>query len=122
MENQNVSPMNYSAAKEMINEYKNIHLNDSDFLQSEYFDREDLLSLLTNPKCKGLRIYNAIKSNEDSKQNRFIIMAEDENGKTILNTQSFSPGVSVLNLGMGFIGNEAAILENGSPCPPLCRE
>ena len=48
-------------AQRMINEYKGLHGSDFDFLASEYFDLEFLKSLVNHPRCKGIRVFNAIK-------------------------------------------------------------
>jgi hypothetical protein len=115
-------PIDYQTAQSMIKDYQNLHFGDSDYLASEYFDADVIRQLLSNPKCKGLRIYNALKSEDGKSQNRFILMAEDEHGKTILNYQIKLSAVSMNGLGVsaGFVDPVVGIAENGKPCPPYC--
>lgn len=118
----NSKSINFQTAQSMIDEYKKNHSLDSDYLASEYFDAETIRQLLSNPNCKGIRIYNSLKMDDGTLQNRFIIMAEDEKGKTILNFKTQLSAVSVAGLGasMGFGNPVVGIVENGTPCPPMC--
>ncbi|MBK9220991.1 MAG: hypothetical protein IPO78_11215 [Saprospiraceae bacterium] len=115
--------IDFSVAQKMISDYKEVHGMDSDFLASEYYNLDDLRFILENPKCKGIRIFNCIKSEGDAPQNRLIIAGVDENGKIILNQQPALTGVSAAGLGFGMVFNNivAAIAEHGSPCPPYCQ-
>jgi hypothetical protein len=121
--NRSLQPVNYSEMQKMINNYKQQHHSDPDFLASEYFDVEAIRALISNPKCKGIRVYNAIKDDNGEKQNRLIIMAEDENNKTLLTFNAGLSAVSVASLGasIGFIETVVGIVENGMPCPPMCQ-
>ncbi len=109
----------YSDALKMIADYKSVHVNDDGFLASEYFDVEALNRILANPKCMGIRIFNAIQMLEGKKQNRLIMIGVDENGKAILNYKTTFSAVSVANIG-GSMVFENSPLENSTPCPPMC--
>lgn len=117
------SKISHSKALEMIEEYKSDHGNDQDFLASEYFDVEAIRNLIANPKCRGLRIYNYSGRTNGKKQNRLLIMAEDEKGKTIVNFRTCLSSVSVTSLGMSMCFLAAppdGVAETGTPCPPIC--
>ena len=109
----------YSDALKMIAEYKSEHSNDDGFLASEYFDVEALNRILSNPKCKGVRIFNAIQMLDGKKQNRLILIGVDENGKAILDYKTTFSAVSAAGIGSSVV-LESTPLENGTPCPPMC--
>ena len=112
--------LHYSEALKMIADYKSAHCEEPGFLASEYFDVEAIKRIIANPKCKGIRIFNAIKTEECKKQNRLIILGVDENGKAIINYKTNLSAVSVASLGSSIV-LESTPLENGMPCPPMCQ-
>lgn len=115
----NKNPLYYSDALNMIAEYKQIHASDEGFLASEYFDVEAIHRILKNPRCKGIRIFNAVQMLEGKKQNRLILLGVDENGKAILNFKACLSAASVASVGASIV-LESMPLENGTPCPPMC--
>lgn len=121
MKNNNSKSISLNDIQAMVQMYKDQHGNDPDFLASEYFELESLNFILTHPRCKGIRIYNAIKNADGKSQNRLIIVGVDENGKTLLKSENQLSGVSAAGLGLvvgGFDLTSAA--EHGRPCPPDC--
>lgn len=108
---------------EMTSEHKRLHASDPDYLASEYFELDSLRFILDNPRCKGIRIFNGIKTEGDSKQVRLLIAGLDEKGKIIvqMNTNLTCISAAGLGMGIGFSGTAAAIAENGQPCPPYCN-
>lgn len=122
MKNINSNSISLNEVQSMIQSYHDIHGNDQDFLASEYFDLESLNFILTHPRCKGIRIFNAIKNSEGTMQNRLILVGIDENGKTLLKSGNQLAGISAAGLGLvvGFAGSLIAAAEHGQPCPPDC--
>jgi len=108
--------------KEMTSEHKRLHASDVDYLASEYFDLDCIKSIIENPRCKGIRIYNGIKTDDNKKQVRLLIAGVDEKGKIILQLNKNLTNASALGLGfgIGIWATAAAIAENGQPCPPFC--
>jgi hypothetical protein len=115
----NKEPLYYSDALKMIAEYSQIHESDEDFLASEYYDAQAISRILSNPKCKGIRIFNAVQMLDGQKQNRMILIGVDENGKAILNFKAALSSASVASVGASIV-LESMPLENGTPCPPMC--
>lgn len=112
------APFYFSDAMNMIAEYVEKHKNDPDYLGSEYYDAEAIRRILSNPKCQGIRIFNAIRTDEDGqKQNRLILAGVDENNKIILDYKTSVSAVSAACIGSSII-LERRPLENGIPCPP----
>ena len=109
----------YSDALKMIAEYKSEHGKDQDFLASEYFDVEAIQRIMSNPKCKGIGIFNAIQTEDGKKQNRLILLGLDENCKVILNYKTGLSAVSAASIASSVV-LEQAPLENGCPSPPGC--
>lgn len=109
-------------AQRMINEYKGLHGSDFDFLASEYFDLEFLKSLVNHPRCKGIRVFNAIKTEGPNKQNRLIVVGVDENDKILVPKNNTISGLSAAGLGLsvGFVETVVGVAEHGRPCPPDC--
>lgn len=75
---------------------------------SETFNVTDVLSLLNQPGCFGLRIYYGMKN--DLKVHA-ILVGVDETGKDIL------PNDVQMQL-----DEDVLLLEEGKRCPPLCPE
>ncbi|MBK8298636.1 MAG: hypothetical protein IPK91_15430 [Saprospiraceae bacterium] len=119
----NPNCINLTSAEQMIQSYKLEHGSDADFLASEYFDLESLKNILNHPRCKGIRIYNAIKTEGEKKQNRLIVMGIDENGKTLVHLKPNLLGISAASLGIsvGFTEEVIGVAEHGRPCPPYCK-
>ena len=106
----------------MIQTYKSEHGSDADFLASEYFDLEFLKSLVNHPRCKGIRVFNAIKTEGPNKQNRLIVVGVDENDKILVPKNNTISGLSAAGLGLsvGFVETVVGVAEHGRPCPPDC--
>ncbi|MEI2695648.1 MAG: hypothetical protein V9E90_11305 [Saprospiraceae bacterium] len=111
-----------SEVEKMIQLYKVEHASDSDYLASEYFDLEFLKSIISHPRCKGLRVFNAIKTEGTMKQNRLIVVGVDENDKIIVPKNNTISGISAAGLGLsiGFVETVVGVAEHGRPCPPDC--
>ncbi|MBK7736432.1 MAG: hypothetical protein IPI45_01510 [Saprospiraceae bacterium] len=106
----------------MIQAYKIDHATDSDFLASEYYNLEFLKSIINHPRCKGIRVFNAIKTEGEKKQNRLIVVGVDEHEKIIVPKNNNIAGVSAAGLGLsiGFVETVVGVAEHGRPCPPDC--
>ncbi|MBK7360104.1 MAG: hypothetical protein IPJ80_01735 [Saprospiraceae bacterium] len=109
-------------AQRMIEDYKYLHGTDSDFLASEYYNLEFLKSIINHPRCKGIRVFNAIKTEGEKKQNRLIVVGVDEHEKIIVPKNNNIAGVSAAGLGLslGFVETVVGVAEHGRPCPPDC--
>lgn len=112
--------INLQELGQMIELYKEIHSKDSDYLASELFEAETLRSILSDPKCKGIRVFNVLKQDGLNRQNRLVLVGVDENGKIIIkNNQLASASAATLGLGISnFV--VTSVSEHGQPCPPDC--
>lgn len=120
--NQSTNPNALDLLTKMTAEHKSLHASDADYLASEYFDLESIKTIIENPRCKGVRIFNGIKTEGDKKQVRLLVAGVDEKGKILLQFNSNLASISAVGLAMGIgtFGTAAAIAENGQPCPPYC--
>lgn len=119
----NTNSISLANAENMIQAYKIEHGNDPDFLASEYFELASLQSIIKHPRCKGIRIYNGLKDNGETIQNRLIVAGIDENGKILITSGINYSNASAAAIGFGFLVSEnvAGIAEHGQPCPPICN-
>ncbi len=122
MSNLQSNSISLAYAQSMIDLYKQNHGSDSDYLASEYFDLEFLKSLVNHPRCKGIRVFNAIKTEGPNKQNRLIVVGVDENDKILVPKNNTISGLSAAGLGLsvGFVETVVGVAEHGRPCPPDC--
>lgn len=85
-------------AKKWVNNYKAKHGKDKNFLSSMLFDKKVVIDLLSEDKCEGLRVYNAI---DDEGKEHFILVGTDAKGSNLLpsNEESLTESYSLLDEG-----------------------
>jgi hypothetical protein len=99
-------------------------------IKGNYFSKEQLLKLLRQPGCTGIRIYNAVRDKVDKDpegnfidRREVIIAATDKDGNDIL--EKGNPGCSPFSVFMALPASsdksgQALLLGNPAPCPNIC--
>lgn len=99
-------------ARKWVNNYKEKHEQDKNYLCSMLFNKQIVLSLLNERGCESLRVYNAL--DEEGKEH-FILVGVDASGKNILpETDEYTGNTADVDANGG-----AFLVNNGSPCPGL---
>lgn len=67
--------------------------------QAEFFDKQDVLDLLNQDDCQGLRVYYSM---DEAHNFHLLLVGVDSEGEDIIDS------------------NEPLILDEGIKCPPTC--
>jgi hypothetical protein len=102
-----------SKARKWVNNYKKKHSKDKNFMSSMLFDKEIVLKMLKEDKCKGLRIYNAL--DEEGKLH-FVLVGTDANGNNILPNEDEYMAKTAQEVE----GGDPIMINDGDPCPDNC--
>ena len=92
-------------AKKWVNNYKAKHSKDKNYLLSMLFDKKTVIDMLSEDKCEGLRVYNAM---DDEGQEHFILVGTDSSGNNLLPSSEES------------LTESYSLLDDGKRCPPNC--
>lgn len=102
-----------SKARKWVNNYKKKHEKDDNYLSSILFDKKIVMDMLNEPKCEGLRVYNAM---DDDGSLHFILVGTDANGNNILPPTEEYTTKTILEATDG----DPILIDDGQKCPPDC--
>ncbi|HRJ31076.1 MAG TPA: hypothetical protein PLV21_14030 [Cyclobacteriaceae bacterium] len=91
-------------AKKMADQFKK---EGGQAARSVNFEASQFETLLKEPGCVGIRVYNAY--DEDKKQFTMFLVGTDAKGNNLLPADEFRTD-----------GDPNSIEDDGKPCPPVC--
>lgn len=113
-----------------------VHIYDKhEKIKANFFSKENVMKVLGQPGCKGIRVYNAVhpKAEQDPTTKEWIdrreilIVGTDKDGNDILKKSDYEvvKGCSPLSVFMAVpassgANEDALLLGNPWPCPKMC--
>lgn len=88
-------------------------MNEKEAKKGGMFGKEDILDLLNQPGCVGMRYYYG--RNDDGSKNLVLVGVDKDNNDILPAEEKSAMAVMDSN-------DNGIILERGLPCPPYCTE
>lgn len=117
------------------NDYISHIFNHHERIKSNYFSKEKVMKVLSQPGCAGIRVYNTVRPKVDKDaqtgeiidRRDIVIVGTDAEGNDILKKNDYKGGTGCNPFSVFMVvpasshkDEDALLLGNPDPCPELC--